>query len=229
MNGPAALLIANVHPLLTAAQGDDGNARALRHRARLHGIESSIITVGGSRALPTADVYLIGGAPRSKQPQLVSALRKDGRLATAVAGGAVVFGVNAGFLALGETYTGKDSTTREGACLLDVRFTTGDGIEGPVVTRANAALGLGELSGYESHTGRATLGPGVRPLATLECGVGNGDRPATDGAVAGKVIGTWLHGPVLARNPELADLLLRWAVGGELPPIDPGYADLMRT
>ena len=62
------------------------------------------------------------------------------------------------------------------------------------------------------------LGPDVRPLAKVTVGVGNGD--GTEGAYAGKVVGTYLHGPVLVRNPGLADLLLSWAAG-PLPPLAP--------
>ena len=63
-------------------------------------------------------------------------------------------------------------------------------------------------------------GPGAKPLATVVTGVGNGD--GTEGAYAGRVAGTYLHGPALVRNPGLADLLLGWAVGG-LPPLDSEY------
>jgi CobQ-like glutamine amidotransferase family enzyme len=88
-----------------------------------------------------------------------------------------------------------------------------------VVTLPNPALGLPALSGYESHRGRVDLGPGVETLAELEIGTGNGATPAADGAVAtvgqGHVLGSWLHGPVLPRNPELADLVLGWALAPE--------------
>ena len=74
------------------------------------------------------------------------------------------------------------------------------------------------MSGYELHTGRAVRAAGVNPLADLEIGVGDGPADApTDGAVSGRVIGTWLHGPVLPRNRALADLLLGWAVPGLAP------------
>ena len=74
---------------------------------------------------------------------------------------------------------------------------------------------LPTLTGFENHGGQTTLGPGVRPLARVIHGVGNGDGSGTEGAVSGRIIGTYLHGPVLARNPALADLLLRWALEGD--------------
>jgi CobQ-like glutamine amidotransferase family enzyme len=64
------------------------------------------------------------------------------------------------------------------------------------------------------------IGPGAKPLAQVLTGVGNGN--GTEGAYAGRVLGTYLHGPALVRNPALADLLLSWAVGA-LPPLDAEY------
>ena len=68
-------------------------------------------------------------------------------------------------------------------------------------------------------------GPGAKPLATVVTGVGNGD--GTEGAYAGRVAGTYLHGPALVRNPGLADMLLGWVVG-TLPPVDPRQEDLVQ-
>ncbi|GAC1361963.1 MAG: hypothetical protein NVSMB32_01750 [Actinomycetota bacterium] len=77
---------------------------------------------------------------------------------------------------------------------------------------------LGLLSGFENHAGITTLGQGVRPLGRVVAGSGNGD--GRDGAyVEGRILATYLHGPVLARNPGLADLLLSW-ITGPLPPLD---------
>jgi CobQ-like glutamine amidotransferase family enzyme len=81
-------------------------------------------------------------------------------------------------------------------------------------------LGVPRLTGFENHQGVTRIGPGARPLARVLTGVGNGD--GTEGAYAGRVLGTYLHGPALVRNPALADLLLSWAVGA-LPPLDGEY------
>ena len=80
---------------------------------------------------------------------------------------------------------------------------------------------LPTLTGFENHGGVTTVGPGAAPLARVVHGVGNGGGDRTEGAWAGRVVGTYLHGPVLARNPALADLLLGWALArpGE-PPVD---------
>jgi CobQ-like glutamine amidotransferase family enzyme len=90
----------------------------------------------------------------------------------------------------------------------------------------------GRLVGYENHSGLTTLGPGARPLGTSRPGRGNNGKDGTEGAVRANVIGTYLHGPVLAKSPRFADDLLRRAyrrrgVDTELEPLDdslPGLA-----
>ena len=88
-------------------------------------------------------------------------------------------------------------------------------------TAAATAIGgaLARLTGFENHAGLTTIGPAARALGTVTTGVGNDGRGG-EGAWAGRVVGTYLHGPVLARNPTLADALLRLATGLELDVLD---------
>src|SRR5689334_1307135 len=88
-------------------------------------------------------------------------------------------------------------------------------------------LGLPPLTGFENHGGRTHLGPDVYPLARVTAGVGNDSE--TEGAWRGKILGTYSHGPALARNPAMADLLLRWATGTNLEPIDDTWPDRLRA
>jgi CobQ-like glutamine amidotransferase family enzyme len=221
----AELLAVDVFPGLTYPVGDGGNLEALAHRAAARGIPLEARTVFPGEALPTAAIYLLGGAEDEDQPELARRLR-DGALARAVDGGAAVLAVDAAFQVVGERFTGVDGVEHAGVGLLDARSVLGPLVEGPVVTRPNAVLGLPALSAYETHRGRTTLGPGASAFADLEIGTGNG--AGTDGAVAGRVIGTYLHGPLLARNPELADLLLSWATGEALEPCELGFAEEVR-
>jgi hypothetical protein len=87
-----------------------------------------------------------------------------------------------------------------------------------VVSRC-ALPGVGTLTGFENHRGVTTLGPGTRPLGRVVRGAGNGTRDRGDGVLTPTVVGTYLHGPVLARNPALADELLRAVTGRSLPPL----------
>ena len=234
------LTIVELFPGALFPQGDGGNVLGLAWRARRRGIDVEIRQVALGEAIPTGDLYAIGGGEDEDAPTIAGRLAADATLASAIsANGAVLFGSGQGFELLGASFKRYDTgETAAGTGLLDARFTLGTFVDRRVVTRPNAALGLPALSGYESHWGRATLGPDVAPLAELEIGTGNGGEPAADGAVAhvgaGHVVGTWLHGPVLPRNPELADLLLAWALHlepAELRPLgdqESRYADLVR-
>jgi CobQ-like glutamine amidotransferase family enzyme len=97
---------------------------------------------------------------------------------------------------------------------------------GEVVAEPAPELGLPTLSGYENHQGATILGPAATPLGRVVSGAGNADG-RTEGAIAGRVVGTYLHGPVLARNPAHADLVLSWVVP-DLPPLDDSEVDALR-
>ncbi len=227
---PGPLLIVSAYPDLTLPQADDGNVLVLAHRARLRGIEVETRPVYCGEPLPPADVYVIGGLEDEDQGELARRLTSSGALRDAVQAGAAVLGVNSGYQVLGEWYAMPDGTLAEGLGILDVRTLRGPAwVEGPVVTRPNSALGLPVLSGYESHYGVTQVGAEAAPLAAVEVGHGNGGaEPRTEGAIAGRVVGTYLHGPVLARNPELADLLLGRVLGRTFEPLPPSYGEASR-
>jgi CobQ-like glutamine amidotransferase family enzyme len=94
------------------------------------------------------------------------------------------------------------------------------------VADVDPALGVPALTGFENHQGVTRLGPDAAPLAQVSVGIGNGD--GTEGALAGRVLGTYLHGPALVRNPGLADLLLGWVVG-PMRPLPPAQDELALT
>jgi hypothetical protein len=147
-----------------------------------------------------------------------------------VADGAVVLAVCAGYQVAGRSFPGAEGEPHEGLGLLPV--TTAKVVlpraVGEVVAEPDQSLGLPVLTGFENHGGRSTLAEGAQPLARVSTGVGNGD--GTEGALDGRVVGTYLHGPVLARNPALADLLLSWALDGAvLAPLDDGAAESLRA
>ena len=140
-------------------------------------------------------------------------------MARRAAAGAVVLAVCAGYQIAGKTFPGADGALHEGVGLLDIATVKGTGpravgevVGEPSDDAPGALRALPTLTGFENHGGKTTLGPGVAPLARVVHGVGNGDGSGTEGAVCGRVIGTYLHGPLLARNPALADLLLDWAL-----------------
>jgi CobQ-like glutamine amidotransferase family enzyme len=97
-----------------------------------------------------------------------------------------------------------------------------DPLDVPMPPGGEAAPGvrLDRLTGFENHAGVTTLGAATHPFGRVVAGVGNGPGTGTDGARSGRIIGTYMHGPVLARNPKLADMLLALATGETPTPLD---------
>jgi lipid II isoglutaminyl synthase (glutamine-hydrolysing) len=160
----------------------------------------------------------MGGGEDLPQILATRRLQADCGLAAAADAGAVVFAVCAGYQVIGHEFGGIDGEKVAGLSILDIRGGRGHrrGV-GEIVADVDPALGIPQLTGFENHQGVTTLGQAARPLARVRLGVGNGD--GTEGAYAGRVLGTYLHGPALVRNPALADLLLTWAAG-PLAPLD---------
>ncbi len=225
---PSAIRLVWIYPDLLSTYGDRGNLLVLARRARLRAIPVEIAEVNSDQRVPTGgDIYLMGGG--EDLPQILAArrLRGDGGLAAAASRGAVVFAVCAGYQIVGAEFGGVEGEPVPGLGLLDIRSGRGErrGV-GEITADADPVLGVERLTGFENHQGVTRRGPGVKPLATVLAGVGNGD--GTEGAYSGRVVGTYLHGPALVRNPGLADLLLGW-VAGTLAPIDPGREELVAT
>jgi CobQ-like glutamine amidotransferase family enzyme len=208
-----------VYPDLLSTYGDRGNLLVLTRRAQLRGLEVAAVEVNSDQPVPPdGDIYLLGGGEDLPQILAADRLRADGGLQRAAAGGAVVFAVCAGYQLIGRQFGGVEGEPVAGLGVLDITSGRGErrGV-GEIVADVDPALGVPRLTGFENHQGVTHIGPGARPLARVALGVGNGD--GTEGAYAVKVLGTYLHGPALARNPGLADLLLSWAAG-PLSPLD---------
>lgn len=210
------LLVVDLYPSLLQPEGDHGNVVALTFRARQHGLRATSVVVHPGDEVPRAAAYFLGGSEDLDLPECARLLRSSGVLHAAVEQGAVVVGVGAGYPVLTRSFQDLEGRQHEGLGLLDVRVHHDALASGPVVTWPNPELSLPALSGYEFHRGRAERGAGVAPFAELQVGTGDSrsrlapSQSATDGARSGRVIGTWLHGPLLPRNPELTDLLLNW-------------------
>lgn len=226
------LLIVDLFPSLLQPEGDHGNAVMLAHRARAYGAVASVMTIHPGQDVPAADVYLLGGSEDVDLVACANAVRTCDVMLKRAEAGAVVFGVGAGFTVLCRAFDDASGATHQGAGLLDARMAWSARAEGPVITYPSPALGLPALSGYEFHHGRVLRGPDAAPVAPIEMGVGDGQSPASDGAVTGQVVGTWLHGPLLPRNPAMADLVLGWLCPDLLTSADPpddALADAVRA
>jgi CobQ-like glutamine amidotransferase family enzyme len=210
----STLRIVWIYPDLLSTYGDRGNMLILAHRAVRRGIPVETVEVRSDQPMPsTADIYLIGGGEDGPQALAAQRLLADGGLHRAVNQGAAVLAVCAGYQLFGSSFFAKGARC-QGLGLLDIASDRGESrAVGEVRGDIDKRLGLPPLTGFENHGGRTHLGSSVAPLARVTAGVGNDGQ--TEGAWHGKILGTYAHGPALARNPAIADLLLRWATGAD--------------
>jgi hypothetical protein len=226
----SSLCVVSVYPELLGTYGDRGNTAVLRGAAQAHGLRADVVEISMSRpAVPRhGDIYVLGGGEDRGQLMAAELLASHGRgLRQAADAGCAVLGVCAGYQLLGAHFS-DESSGRVGALgLLEAHSTRlAERAVGEVVAEADPELGLPVLTGFENHQGRTWLEGSARPLGRTVRGVGNGD--GSEGAYQGHVLGTYLHGPALVRNPALADLLLGWAVGRTLTTVMDEWTEGLR-
>jgi CobQ-like glutamine amidotransferase family enzyme len=206
---------------------DRGNIAVLARRLAWRGMRLEVAEAGiGDPVEPGRhDLFYLGGGQDRDQAVVAEdmlATKAEG-LCAAVADGAAVLCVCGGFQLAGHGYTGADGSRMPGIGLLDVDTVAGPTrLIGDLVIEAELDGLRHRVVGFENHAGRTRLGPGCRPLGRVVHGHGNNGEDGGEGAVAGRVIGTYLHGPLLPKNPWLADRVLAWALAhrlGEAPEL----------
>ncbi|MHC1407142.1 type 1 glutamine amidotransferase, partial [Mycobacterium avium] len=174
------------------------------------------------------DLYTLGGAEDYAQRLATRHLLRYPGLQRAAERGAPVLAICAAVQVLGHWYETSAGERVDGVGMLDATTSPQDARHiGELVTKPLLA-GLTEpLTGFENHRGGTVLGPSAAPLGAVVKGAGNRAGDGFDGVVQGSVVATYMHGPCLARNPQLADLLLRKVVGG-LPELPMPEVELLR-
>jgi CobQ-like glutamine amidotransferase family enzyme len=198
--------------------GDGGNVEVLHHRLTWRGIRSEVVVIPLGSSIPTGiDLLVLGGGEDDAQTRVAPDLAKH--LPAVIEDGCVVFAVCAGLQLLGHTFETAAGSTVAGAGVLDALSTAGHrrSIGEVVAVPSDPTLPL--ITGFANHGGVTVLGECSAPLARVRRGPANHPLSRDEGAVQDGVIATYLHGPVLARNPVLADHLLRRATGLELDPL----------
>ncbi len=202
------LIIASLYPRDMNIYGDRGNVLSLARRARAQGFEPRVVEVNPGDVMPEhVDMVLGGGGQDSGQGRVAKDLAQrqavirdlalDGTPMLMVCGLYQLFGHR--FI----THTGDELI---GIGVLDVETRGGaERMIGNIVLNSDE---FGEVIGYENHSGDTTLGPGSRPLGRVVQGAGNNPRDGVEGARSENVIGTYLHGSLLPKNPALSDFLI---------------------
>jgi CobQ-like glutamine amidotransferase family enzyme len=213
----AAVRVAHLYPDRMNIYADRGNLAVLRQRLAWRGLTLQVRNVGlGDSIEPgTFDLVYLGGGQDRDQALVAEdlAATKADALRSATADGAVLLAVCGGYQLAGAGYTGVDGARLPGIDVLDVDTEAGDTrLIGDIVIDAQLDGVHHRIVGYENHAGRTSLGPDSAPLGRVVHGHGNDGASGVEGAVTGRSIGTYIHGPLLPKNPGLADLVLGWAL-----------------
>lgn len=209
--------ICYLYPRLLSVAGDRGNLLALMQRCAWRGIGYRVTEadVGVVPDFARSDLILLhGGQDREMTVAARDLAAKAGPLREAIETNAVVLAVCAGYQLLGRYYAPADGPPIQGLGVLDV-VTEGDPARFIGHAAVRCELGSGgqhQLAGFENHSGRTYLGSGAKPLGQVLAGAGNNGQDGTEGARYREVYATYLHGPVLPKNPWLADHLLSRAL-----------------
>lgn len=226
MTGRVRLL--TLYPDELNIYADRGNLLFLRKRCEWRGIEFESIEARPGESFSPGDadlIYIGGGQDRDQEAVGADLLETKGEAVTAfVEMGKPLLAVCGGFQLLGRTWSSGDGEEREGLSVFDITTERGSGerLIGPVAIETDFLDEGLVVAGFENHAGRTRIGAGAKPFGRVIAGHGNNGEDGTEGALRRNSIGTYLHGPLLPKNPRLADLLLALA----LSPTDPDPAGL---
>jgi lipid II isoglutaminyl synthase (glutamine-hydrolysing) len=222
--------VGHLYPDYLNIYADRGNIAVLARRAAARGLELEVTPIGLSDPVvpDTHDLLYVGGGQDREQALVAPDLAAKGdALRAAAAGGAAVLAVCGGYQLLGRFYRDRYGSELPGAGVLPLYTVAGQRrMIGDVLLECELDPGRREtLAGFENHAGRTILDDGAEPLGRVVAGFGNDGHSGYEGCRLGRVVGTYLHGPLLPRNPWLADWILAQAAahatGGDPPALEP--------
>jgi len=221
-----SIRVCHLYPKLLSVAGDRGNLFAVTRRCEWRGIQASVVEadVGDTPDFTEFDLILLHGGQDCEMREAARDLQaKAGSLHQAIEGDAVVLAVCAGYQLLGKCYAPVGAPPITGTGVLDV---VTEGGSARFMSHIAVACDLGQggkhhLVGFENHSGRTYLGPDAAPLGTVVAGSGNNGTDGTEGARYRQVYATYLHGPLLPKNPWLTDHLIFMALRHRYAGADP--------
>lgn len=231
MNRPIRVL--QLYPRDMNIYGDWGNVLVILKRLKWQGYDAELVEYNPGDVFPEdVDIVIGGGGQDSGQAIVVEDLQSIGPKLHAMANNDVPMLVICGLYQLfGHAFVTHDGTTLPGIGIFDLETkATNERLIGNIVT--NSEL-FGDIIGYENHSGQTYLGPDTQPLGMVALGAGNNSTDGHEGAMYRNVIGTYLHGSLLPKNPRIADWLIDKAlsrVQGVAEPltIDDSRAEMAR-
>lgn len=221
--------VAHLYPDYLNIYADRGNIAVFRRRAALrgHSLEVTAVEPGDPLEPSAFDLVYVGGGQDREQALVAPDLARRGDdLLRAVETGTALLAVCGGYQLLGRGYRGRDGSSMPGAGLFPLETVAGERrLIGDVLLEVELDGTTTTVAGFENHAGRTLLDPGATALGRVIAGHGNDGTSGLEGCRVAAAIGTYLHGPLLPRNPALADWLLARALehaggDGALEPLD---------
>jgi lipid II isoglutaminyl synthase (glutamine-hydrolysing) len=208
--------VGHLYPDYLNIYADRGNIAVFARRAawRGHELEVEAIGVGQDVRPGEHDLYYVGGGQDREQALIAPDLAGKPGLLEAIEGGAALLAVCGGYQLLGRFYRERNGAELPGVGLFPHHTIAGERrMIGDVLLECELEPGrVRTLAGFENHAGRTMLEEGAEPLGRVVAGFGNDGESGFEGCRVGRAIGTYLHGPLLPRNPWLADWLLTQAL-----------------
>jgi CobQ-like glutamine amidotransferase family enzyme len=209
--------VGHLYPEYLNIYADRGNIAVFTRRAAARGHELRVepLTLDTPLEPGSHDLLYVGGGQDREQAMIAPDLAARGdAIRAAVEGGAALLAVCGGYQLLGRGYRGRDGSWLEGAGLFQHETLAGETrMIGDVLLESTLDEAPGRtIAGFENHAGRTVLDSGAEPLGRVVAGYGNDGESGFEGCRVGRAVGTYLHGPLLPRNPWLADLLLSWTI-----------------
>ncbi|MEX2212009.1 MAG: hypothetical protein WD689_09650 [Gaiellaceae bacterium] len=228
------IVVGHLYPDYLNIYADRGNMAVLAWRAEARGHELEIRPVGVGDPLVAGehDLLYVGGGQDREQALIAPDLASRGdAIREALDGGATLLAVCGGYQLLGRFYRDRAGLELPGAGVFPLETVAGERrMIGDVLLECDFdPAGRRTLAGFENHAGRTHLDAGAEPLGRVVHGFGNDGSSGHEGIHLGRAIGTYLHGPLLPRNPWLGDWLLSQALAhrlGEPPELEPLPDDL---
>lgn len=222
------ITIGHLYPDLLNLYGDRGNTITLVKRCKWRGIDTRVIDLGAGQDADFEDIdlFFIGGGQDFDQRTLLADLgvgttgSKAARLQRAIEDDVPVLAICGGYQILGEYYVDHEGCTSTYIGALPMYTEAGDmRLIGNIAFRADAVEGAPVVIGFENHAGRTKLREGAIPLGTVLKGHGNNGEDGTEGLRYRNVIATYSHGPLLPKNPRIADTLIELALRRRYPEV----------
>lgn len=211
MTDKKSLTIMQLYPEAMSIYGDWGNTLTLKKRIEWHGYTATIIDYNPGDTFPeTIDILIGGGGQDSGQKRIQNDLQAIAPKLRALAESGTPMLVVCGLYQL----FGRFFKTTTGDIIPGINIFAAETHAGPERLIGNIIIEndkFGDIVGYENHSGQTFLDAGSTPLGHVRLGAGNSGQDETEGAIIHNVIGTYLHGSLLPKNPAIADFLIEKA------------------